>query len=347
MKIFISSGHGKHIRGAAGPAPWGLDEVNEARRVTERVAEYLRDAGVQAATFHDDTSHDQQTNLSTIVKAHNSSGAHDLDCSIHFNAYEKTETKKMGVECLYISQEDLAARVSAAMAAAANLPNRGAKYRGDLYFLNNTKEPAILVETLFCDAKPDCDSFRANFEDICRSLAQTIAGKAQAAPPAEAPVEVPGAAEALFKTSGKTSYFGGPDDKGVDADEGLAFFYDYDDAPHLFLEQQPKGTTGLARRLNVDRPYVACRWDYDVTPKDMLRQQYPALVIAPATGKQFLAWPADWGPHQDTGRIADISPSLMDRLGITTDDQVQVIYPAPLPTIANIKAAHAERKSKK
>ena len=27
------SGHGKYIRGAEGPEPWGLDEVDEARKV--------------------------------------------------------------------------------------------------------------------------------------------------------------------------------------------------------------------------------------------------------------------------------------------------------------------------
>ena len=36
MKVVISSGHGLKIRGAAGPSPWGLDEVNEARKVVEQ-----------------------------------------------------------------------------------------------------------------------------------------------------------------------------------------------------------------------------------------------------------------------------------------------------------------------
>ena len=124
---------------------------------------------------------------------------------------------------------------------------------------------------------------------------------------------------------GPCSWFGGPEDDGVAPDEGLAFFYDYDDAPHLFLDEQPDDTTGLARRLDPDVYYVACRWDYDVTPKEMLaRDDLKALVIA-ANGRMRLAWPADWGPHQDTDRVADISPGLMDALGITTDDEVAVI----------------------
>jgi hypothetical protein len=133
--------------------------------------------------------------------------------------------------------------------------------------------------------------------------------------------------EALLHVKGKCSWFGGPEDMGVDADEGLAFIYDYDQAPYLFLDQQPPGTTGLARRLNTEHVYyVACRWDYDVTPKDMLAQDIKALVRA--NGKEFLAWPADWGPHEDTGRVADISHVLMRALGIETDDEVEVIYPA-------------------
>jgi hypothetical protein len=136
--------------------------------------------------------------------------------------------------------------------------------------------------------------------------------------------------------SGPCSWFGGPDDEGVAPDEGLAFIYDVDTAPYLFLAEQPDGTTGLARRLNPDIHYVACRWDYDVTPKEMLADNVRALVWAPATARGYLAWPADWGPNSDTGRAADISPGLMRALGISTDDDVLVVYPAGegLPRVA-------------
>jgi len=131
----------------------------------------------------------------------------------------------------------------------------------------------------------------------------------------------------MMEIAGKCSWFGGPNDGGVSPSEGLAFIYEYDDAPHLFLVQQPAGTTGLARRLNPDVFYLACRWDYDETPKDMLRRKDLRAIVR-ANNKQFLAWPADWGPHEDTGRIADISAGLMDALGIETDDKVEVLYPA-------------------
>jgi N-acetylmuramoyl-L-alanine amidase len=128
-----------------------------------------------------------------------------------------------------------------------------------------------------------------------------------------------------MRLTGRVSWFGGPDDLGVASDEGLAFIYEVDDAPHLFLPTQPPGTTGLARRLDPEVFYIACRWDYDATPKAMLPDML-VYVRAPKTGREFIATPADWGPHEDTGRVADISPGLMEALGITTDDEVEVIF---------------------
>src|SRR6516164_9220380 len=142
----------------------------------------------------------------------------------------------------------------------------------------------------------------------------------------------------LFQTTGKVSWFGGPADTGVSPSEGLAFIYEYSTAPYLFLEKQPPNTTGLARRLDPEVFYVACRWDYAQTPKKLLASSVQALVQA--GGRKFLAWPADWGPHTSTGRVADISPGLMEVLGIKTDDVVEVTYPAPPE--AEMEVADAE-----
>jgi hypothetical protein len=54
-----------------------------------------------------------------------------------------------------------------------------------------------------------------------------------------------------------------------------------------------------------------------------------ALVRVPSTGAEMAAFPADWGPHEDTGRIADLSPGLLADLGLETDDEVEVIFPHP------------------
>jgi N-acetylmuramoyl-L-alanine amidase len=131
---------------------------------------------------------------------------------------------------------------------------------------------------------------------------------------------------AVLTLRGKVSWFGGPDDTGVSADEGLAFIHDVSEQPYLFLPQQPPGTTGLARRLNPDKMYIACRWDYDQFPKSSLLQ-HTAHVMSVKTGKAIQCLPADWGPHESTDRVADLSPAALTALGLETDDEVQVIYP--------------------
>ena len=312
MRIVISSGHGKYVRGAHGL----IDEVDEARKVVPRVADYLRENGHQVDEFHDNSSTTQNENLHAIVNYHNAQ-TRDLDVSVHFNAYIPTDGGR-GCEVLYLTQADLAERVSAAIAEAGYLIDRGAHKRTDLFFLNNTTAPAILIEICFVDAAEDVKHYQMHFDRICQAIADVSAEADEIAQGTALPV----------KFSGPCSWFGGPDDTGVAPDEGLAFLYDYEDAPQLFLPEQPPQTTGLARRLNPDAYYVACRWDYSVTPKDMLADQSIQARVT-AKGRSQLAQPADWGPHEDTGRAADISPGLMDYLGIDTDDDVTVIYPAP------------------
>jgi N-acetylmuramoyl-L-alanine amidase len=167
--VVISSGHGKYVSGAVGI----LNEVNEARRVVDRVAELLQERGTDVITFHDDTSKDQSTNLNTIVKAHNAQ-ERELDVSVHFNAYQTTD-KPMGTECLYVSQPELAAVIAEAIADCGFI-NRGAKKRTDLAFLNNTNEPAILIEVCFVDSKADAEIYNREFEKICVHIANVLGG---------------------------------------------------------------------------------------------------------------------------------------------------------------------------
>jgi peptidoglycan hydrolase-like protein with peptidoglycan-binding domain len=171
MTICISSGHGKYIRGASGY----LDEVNEARRVVEEVARLLRAADVDVATYHDDSSHSQNENLNRIVNWHNAQ-KRTLDVSIHFNAYQTTSAA-MGTECLYLTQMDLAADVADAIAEATGLPNRGPKYRDNLFFLNSTAKPSVLVEVVFVDSSRDAEVYEDQFADICSGLASALSGE--------------------------------------------------------------------------------------------------------------------------------------------------------------------------
>lgn len=208
MKIVISSGHGKYIRGASCPAP-GLDEVDEARKVVDRVAELWRAAGVGVDVFHDNTSTSQNQNLNAIVNYHNSR-TRDYDVSCHFNAYSKTNNP-MGVEVLYVTQQKLAADTSLAIAQAGMFINRGAKKRTDLFFLNSTEMPSVLIEVCFVDSYTDADLYRVHFEQICKRIAEVI-GKVsigegppdiEEPPPIEPPPDTETArVDIIVKTSG-------------------------------------------------------------------------------------------------------------------------------------------------
>jgi N-acetylmuramoyl-L-alanine amidase len=306
-RVVISSGHSAICRGASGI----IDEVDEARRVVDHLADELANYDIEVEVFHDNTSTTQSENLETIVAFHNAQ-SRDLDISVHFNAYVETE-KGMGCEVLYLSQSELAAELSAAIASCGFI-NRGAKKRTDLAFLNGCDRPAVLIEICFCDSATDCDVYEDQFERICIAIAETLAGAEEEKGPRPEIV------------AGRVSKFGGPFDSGVDPAEGLAFITEVEQAPHLFLAVQPPNTTGLARRLNPFVHYIAMRWDYEKTPKEMLLEQV-ALVRATKTGIALRAFPSDWGPHIDTDRVADISPGLMQDLGITTDDECEVIFP--------------------
>jgi hypothetical protein len=83
---------------------------------------------------------------------------------------------------------------------------------------------------------------------------------------------------------------------------------------------------------------VACRWDYSVLPKTYLAQPTTwATITNVITGKFIQARPIDWGPHVDTGRVADVSPFVAAQLGLKTDDVVKVVIPTPNGLVAAVK----------
>jgi len=126
---------------------------------------------------------------------------------------------------------------------------------------------------------------------------------------------------------GRMSTFGGPHDFGVRPSEGLALV-DAHNRHHYheyFLGTQPAGTTGMARCLNPDKFYVACRWNYHMTPKHVL-STILVEVTNPANGNRAYAKPIDWGPNESTGRVADLSPGLARHLSLKTNDTVEVHY---------------------
>lgn len=121
--------------------------------------------------------------------------------------------------------------------------------------------------------------------------------------------------------TGRVSWFGGPKDKGVKPAEGLALFERHDmhlpTLRELLLPFQPKGTSGLARRLNPEKFYISMRWDYRKISREKLREMEVEIT---ANGKTVRATPVDWGPARWTRKKADLSPGLMKALSLETGD---------------------------
>jgi N-acetylmuramoyl-L-alanine amidase len=263
MNIVISSGHSLKVRGASGY----LDEVDEARKVVETVADLLLKHGVGVQTFHDDISTTQRDNLETIVDFHNQQ-QRDLDVSVHFNAYTDT-SKLMGTEVLYVSSEgaDHAAHVVNAI-AKSGLINRGAKKRTDLYFLNQTSECAILIEVCFVDSSADSDLYLNKFMPICRLIAASIAlslnGTVVRLP--ERPSDIPDNQRDIT-----ASVFGGESDYNVSAYDEDKVLNDTDlyvalpdrfegERPNVRVINKATGESALAEiwdvgPWNIDDPY--------------------------------------------------------------------------------------------
>jgi N-acetylmuramoyl-L-alanine amidase len=91
----------------------------------------------------------------------------------------------MCVEVLFVTQSALAGEMSAAIVDAADLIDRGAKKRTDLFFLNNTEMPSILIETCFVDSTADASLYQQQFGMICEAIAAVLGGAEEVKPPDE------------------------------------------------------------------------------------------------------------------------------------------------------------------
>lgn len=167
-KYNVHGGHNRKVPGASGI----LDEVTEDRKVKDAVIKYLKAAGHTVYDCTDDAGTTQPKNLANIVAKCNAHTV-DLDISIHLNAGGGT-----GCEVYYTSSKGktYAGKVSAAVASALGIKDRGAKESDTLYVLNHTTAPAILVECCFVDNKTDKAAW--DVDKCAKAIVEAVIGKA-------------------------------------------------------------------------------------------------------------------------------------------------------------------------
>ena len=158
MVINVHAGHNPDGKVACGAVGF-IKESTEARRVKEEVVRMLREMGHTVYDCTVDSGNSATDVLKKIVGKCNEHEV-DIDLSIHFNSASglKEDGITTGTEVLVYSGYSKALDEANAVCAAITSPgfkNRGVKYRPDLYFLKNTKAPAILVECCFVSDKDD------------------------------------------------------------------------------------------------------------------------------------------------------------------------------------------------
>ena len=166
----VHAGHNYKVPGAGGC----FSETSEDRSVKNAVISKLR---AQGHTVYDCTDEDGATegaNLQNIVNKCNSHNV-DVDVSIHFNAFNGSAH---GTEVWVYPGggcDGIAQRIVNNL-AGLGYTNRGVKSSSQLYVLNSTSAPALLVEVCFCDSGTDAAIY--NCDKAARAIVQGLTGQA-------------------------------------------------------------------------------------------------------------------------------------------------------------------------
>ena len=188
MIINVHAGHADYGKGACGAVGAYLNESIEDRKVKNIVIDLLR---AQGHTVYDCTVDVGSTQTAVLKGIVSKCNAHkvDLDVSIHFNSAGETAH---GTE-VWI-REGSASRPYAEKIvnsiASLGFRNRGVKTTQNLYVLNHTKAPALLVECCFVNNAEDASLY--NPETMAQAIVMGITGGANVNPtPAPQPTPQP------------------------------------------------------------------------------------------------------------------------------------------------------------
>ena len=178
-KVTVHAGHNPSGKIACGASDL-LDESTQARYIAKKVIKLLKKNGIKAVNCTVNNGTNQGDVLHKICAKCNSVSDADLHISIHFNAGRddrKGDGKTGGTEVLLtenISDKgDIAKRICNQM-AKLGFTNRGVKINRNLYFLNHTKAPAILIETCFVDDKDDYMLYTSDRDAVAEAIVRAV-----------------------------------------------------------------------------------------------------------------------------------------------------------------------------
>ena len=166
MRICIVSGHTTSGKGTG--AKGYICESTQNRVVAKKVVDYLKEEGHYVVYGEINNSSNYLAEQVAIANKEQ----FDLVVQIHFNAGGGT-----GTETLYTSSTGQKYANQITNRLGVLYKQRGAKKRTDLYWLNKTKYPSVLVEVCFVDSKVDTDKYLTNVDYTARLIAEGIQDK--------------------------------------------------------------------------------------------------------------------------------------------------------------------------
>ena len=157
MKIAITIGHSMLKNGcytsADGTKYGGCNEYIWCKRFSKQLQVALKKKGHKVKRVicpekkFTSSSEEKPYKLNIV-----NSGNYDLVIELHLNA---STPNAEGTEVLYKSNTGKKYAKEIQKQLSTVFKDRGVKQRNDLYILNGTKAPSILIETFFCTSKSD------------------------------------------------------------------------------------------------------------------------------------------------------------------------------------------------
>jgi len=178
-KVTVHAGHNPSGKIACGASDL-LDESTQARYIAKKVIKLLKKNGIKAINCTVNNGINQSDILRKICAKCNAVADADLHISIHFNSgrADKTGDKKVGGTEVLLTENvadkgDIAKRICNQI-AKLGFTNRGVKINKNLYFLNHTKAPAILVEVCFVDDRDDYMLYTSDRDAVAEAIVRAV-----------------------------------------------------------------------------------------------------------------------------------------------------------------------------
>ncbi|WP_304341243.1 N-acetylmuramoyl-L-alanine amidase [Metaclostridioides mangenotii] len=176
MKIAITVGHSILKGGLCTSANGVVNEYQYCKMLADFLAKIFRSVGCTVdIIICPEKQFTKSTEERTYKLPRINGKKYDLCIELHLNSYNGSAK---GTEVLYCSNTGKMYAQRVVNKLGTVFTSRGVKDRPDLYMLNSTDCPAIMIETFFCDSKNDYDiAIKLGYGEVAKLIAEGILNK--------------------------------------------------------------------------------------------------------------------------------------------------------------------------